>query len=89
LRDAADIADIAGVQSRSGRIRPLAVLARHQSARRADVVSRWIAIDVANRPAHDFWHAIAARCGHAPACSVWSLRRFAMREAGADLKRAG
>ena len=50
LRDAADIADIAGKAISLGEDPGSpTVLARYQSARRADVASRLIAIDVANR----------------------------------------
>ena len=90
LRDAADIADIAGNAISLGEDPGSpAVLARYQSARRADVASRLIAIDVANRSLlSDFvGDAIAARCRHAPA---WFVRPAAAardaRGAGADLE---
>ena len=90
LRDAADIADIAGNAISLGEDPGSpAVLARYQSARRADVASRLIAIDVANRSLlSDFVaDAIAARCRHAFA---WFVRPAAAacdaRGAGADLE---
>ena len=69
LRDAADIADIAGHAISLGEDPGSpAVLARYQSARRADVASRTFAIDVANRSLlSDFLpHAVVARGRHAP-----------------------
>ena len=83
LRDAADIADIAGNAISLGED-PGAptVLARYQSARRADVASRLIAIDVANRSLlSDFIGTQGLRAaGLHLLGSFGPLRRLAMRE---------
>ena len=83
LRDAADIADIAGeALSRGEDPGSPAVLARYQSARRADVASRLIAIDVANRSLlSDFIGMQSLRAvGMHLLGSFGPLRRLAMRE---------
>lgn len=83
LRDAADIADIAG-QAMSLGEDPGApqVLARYQSARRADVASRMFAIDIANRSLlSDFLPVQSLRAaGLHLIGSFGPLRRLAMRE---------
>jgi 2-octaprenyl-6-methoxyphenol hydroxylase len=83
LRDAADIADIVG-QAMSLGEDPGApqVLARYQSARRADVASRVLAIDIANRSLlSDFLPMQSLRAvGLHLIGSVGPLRRLAMRE---------
>ena len=83
LRDAADIADIAGGAILLGEDPgSAAVLARYQSARRADVASRMIAIDVANRSLlSDFLPMQSLRAaGMHLLGSFGPLRRLAMRE---------
>jgi 2-octaprenyl-6-methoxyphenol hydroxylase len=83
LRDAADIADIAGNAISLGEDPGSpAVLARYQSARRADVASRLIAIDVANRSLlSDFLGMQSLRAvGMHLLGSFGPLRRLAMRE---------
>jgi 2-octaprenyl-6-methoxyphenol hydroxylase len=83
LRDAADIADIAGSAISLGEDPGSpAVLARYQSARRADVASRLIAIDVANRSLlSDFLPMQSLRAaGMHLLGSFGPLRRLAMRE---------
>src|SRR3954470_784756 len=83
LRDAADIADIAG-QAMSLGEDPGApqVLARYHSARRADVASRMFAIDLANRSLlSDLLPVQPLRAvGLHLIGSVGPLRRLAMRE---------
>jgi len=83
LRDAADIADIAG-QAMSLGEDPGApqVLARYQSARRADVTSRMIAIDIANRSLlSDFLPVQSLRAAGLHLLGAFGpLRRLAMRE---------
>jgi 2-octaprenyl-6-methoxyphenol hydroxylase len=93
LRDAADIADIAG-QAMSLGEDPGApqVLARYQSARRADVASRMFAIDLANRSLlSDFVGVQSLRAlGLHLLGSFGPLRRLAMREGLApSWKRVG
>ena len=83
LRDAVDIADIAGSAISLGEDpgSPV-VLARYQSARRSDVTSRLIAIDVANRSLlSDFlpMQSLRAAAMHLLG-SFGPLRRLAMRE---------
>jgi 2-octaprenyl-6-methoxyphenol hydroxylase len=83
LRDAADIADIAGNAISLGEDPGSpAVLARYQSARRSDVASRLIAIDVANRSLlSDFLPMQSLRAaGMHLLGSFGPLRRLAMRE---------
>lgn len=83
LRDAADIADIAGKAMSLGEDPGSAqVLARYQSARRADVASRTIAIDIANRSLlNDFLAMQSLRAaGMHLLGSFGPLRRLAMRE---------
>jgi 2-octaprenyl-6-methoxyphenol hydroxylase len=83
LRDAADIADIAGNAMLLGEDPGSPqVLARYQSARRADVASRRVAIDVANRSLlSDFIAAQSLRAaGMHLLGSFGPLRRLAMRE---------
>src|SRR5437899_3459511 len=83
LRDAADIADIAGSAISLGEDPGSpAVLARYQSARRADVASRLIAIDVANRSLlSDFLPMQSLRAAGMPLLGSYGpLRRLAMRE---------
>jgi 2-octaprenyl-6-methoxyphenol hydroxylase len=83
LRDAADIADIASNAISLGEDPGSpAVLARYQSARRADVASRLIAIDVANRSLlSDFVGMQSLRAvGMHLLGSFGPLRRLAMRE---------
>ena len=83
LRDAADIADIAGhAMSRGEDPGSPQVLARYQSARRADVASRTIAIDIANRSLlNDFLAVQSLRAaGMHLLGSFGPLRRLAMRE---------
>lgn len=93
LRDAADIADIAGQAISLGEDPGSpAVLARYQSARRADVASRLIAIDVANRSLlSDFVGSQSLRAtGMHLLGSFGPLRRLAMREGLApSWKRVG
>ena len=93
LRDAADIADIAGHAISIGED-PGApqVLARYQSARRADVASRMFAIDLANRSLlSDFLPVQSLRAvGLHLLGSFGPLRRLAMREGLAPTwKRVG
>jgi len=83
LRDAADIADIAGNAMSLGEDPGSPqVLARYQSARRADVASRTIAIDIANRSLlNDFLAVQSLRAaGMHLLGSFGPLRRLAMRE---------
>jgi 2-octaprenyl-6-methoxyphenol hydroxylase len=83
LRDAADIADIAGNAISLGEDPGSpTVLARYQSARRSDVASRMIAIDVANRSLlSDFLPMQSLRAaGMHLLGSFGPLRRLAMRE---------
>jgi 2-octaprenyl-6-methoxyphenol hydroxylase len=83
LRDAADIAEIAGEALSLGEDPgSQAVLARYQAARRADVASRLIAIDVANRSLlSDFLPMQSLRAvGMHLLGSFGPLRRLAMRE---------
>ena len=83
LRDAADIADIVG-QAMSLGEDPGApqVLARYQSARRADVASRVFAIDLANRSLlSDFVAVQSLRAAGLHLIGAFGpLRRLAMRE---------
>jgi 2-octaprenyl-6-methoxyphenol hydroxylase len=83
LRDAADIADIVGQAISLGED-PGApqVLARYQSARRADVTSRMFAIDLANRSLlSDFVGMQSLRAAGLHLIGAFGpLRRFAMRE---------
>ena len=83
LRDAADIAEIAGEAMSLGED-PGApqVLARYQSARRSDVASRMLAIDIANRSLlSDFLGIQSLRAaGLHLIGSIGPLRRLAMRE---------
>ncbi len=93
LRDAADIADIAGHAISIGED-PGApqVLARYQSARRSDVASRMFAIDLANRSLlSDFLPVQSLRAvGLHLIGSFGPLRRLAMREGLApSWKRVG
>jgi 2-octaprenyl-6-methoxyphenol hydroxylase len=83
LRDAADIADIAGQAMALGEDPGSPrVLARYQSARRADVMSRTFAIDMANRSLlSDLLPAQSLRAaGLHLIGSIGPLRRLAMRE---------
>lgn len=83
LRDAADIADIAANAMLLGEDPGSPqVLARYQSARRADVASRKIAIDIANRSLlSDFVAMQSLRAaGMHLLGSFGPLRRLAMRE---------
>jgi 2-octaprenyl-6-methoxyphenol hydroxylase len=83
LRDAADIADIAANAMLLGEDPGSPqVLARYQSARRADVASRKIAIDIANRSLlSDFIAMQSLRAaGMHLLGSFGPLRRLAMRE---------
>ena len=83
LRDAADLADIAGNAMSLGEDPGSPqVLARYQSARRADVASRTIAIDIANRSLlNDFLAVQSLRAaGMHLLSSFGPLRRLAMRE---------
>lgn len=93
LRDAADIADIAGNAISLGEDPGSpAVLSRYQSARRADVASRLLAIDVANRSLlSDFVGMQSLRAaGMHLLASFGPLRRLAMREGLAPTwKRVG
>src|SRR5882672_7817595 len=83
LRDAADIADIAG-QAMSLGEDPGApqVLARYQSARRTDVMSRTFAIDIANRSLLSAFLPMQSlrAAGLHLIGSIGPLRRLAMRE---------
>jgi len=83
LRDAADIADIAGQAMSSGEDPGSPqVLARYQSARHADVTSRMIAIDIANRSLlSDFLPVQSLRAAGLHLLGAFGpLRRLAMRE---------
>jgi 2-octaprenyl-6-methoxyphenol hydroxylase len=83
LRDAADIADIAGNAMLLGEDPGSPqVLARYQSARRADVASRRVAIDVANRSLLSDFIAVQSlrAAGMHLLGSFGPLRRLAMRE---------
>jgi 2-octaprenyl-6-methoxyphenol hydroxylase len=83
LRDAADIAEIAGQAISLGEDPGSPqVLARYQSARRADVTSRIFAIDIANRSLlSDFLPVQSLRAaGLHLIGSIGPLRRLAMRE---------
>ena len=83
LRDAADIAELAGQAMSLGEDPGSSqVLARYQSARRADVASRTIAIDIANRSLlTDFLAVQSLRAaGMHLLASFGPLRRLAMRE---------
>jgi 2-octaprenyl-6-methoxyphenol hydroxylase len=83
LRDAADIAEIAGQAMSLGEDPGSPqVLARYQSARRADVMSRTFAIDIANRSLlSDFLPVQSLRAaGLHLIGSIGPLRRLAMRE---------
>jgi 2-octaprenyl-6-methoxyphenol hydroxylase len=83
LRDAADIADIAGDAISLGEDPGSpSVLERYQSARRSDVTSRMIAIDIANRSLlTDFLPVQSLRAvGMHLLGSFGPLRRLAMRE---------
>lgn len=83
LRDAADVADIAAQAVSLGEDPGSpAVLARYQSARRSDVASRMIAIDVANRSLlSDFLPMQSLRATGLHLLSAFGpLRRLAMRE---------
>ena len=83
LRDATDIAEIAGQAISLGEDPGSPpVLARYQSARRADVASRIFAIDVANRSLlSDFLPAQTVRAAGLHLISaIGPLRRLAMRE---------
>ena len=93
LRDAADIADIVG-QAMSIGEDPGApqVLARYQSARRSDVASRMLAIDIANRSLlSDFVGMQSLRAAGLHLIGAFGpLRRLAMREGLApSWKRVG
>ena len=93
LRDAADIADIAGQAMSSGEDPGSPqVLARYQSARHSDVTSRMIAIDIANRSLlSDFLHVQSLRAAGLHLLGAFGpLRRLAMREGLApSWKRVG
>ena len=83
LRDAADIADIAGQAMSSGEDPGSPqVLARYQSARHSDVTSRMIAIDIANRSLlSDFLPVQSLRAAGLHLLGAFGpLRRLAMRE---------
>ena len=83
LRDAADLADIVGAAMSLGEDPGSPqVLARYQSARRTDVASRTIAIDIANRSLlNDFLAVQSLRAaGMHLLGSFGPLRRLAMRE---------
>jgi 2-octaprenyl-6-methoxyphenol hydroxylase len=83
LRDAADIAEIASQAISLGEDPGSpAVLARYQSARRADVTSRIVAIDIANRSLlSDFLPTQSVRAaGLHLIGAIGPLRRLAMRE---------
>ena len=93
LRDAADIADIAAKALALGEDPGSPqVLARYQSARRADVASRLLAIDVANRSLlSDFLAVQSMRAAGLHLIAAFGpLRRLAMREGLApSWKRVG
>lgn len=83
LRDAADLADIAGSAMSLGEDPGSPqVLARYQSARRTDVASRTIAIDIANRSLLSDFIAVQSlrAAGLHLLGSFGPLRRLAMRE---------
>jgi 2-octaprenyl-6-methoxyphenol hydroxylase len=83
LRDAADIADIAGKALSTGEDPGSPqVLARYQGARRSDVASRMIAIDIANRSLlSDFLPVQSLRAAGLHLIGAFGpLRRLAMRE---------
>jgi 2-octaprenyl-6-methoxyphenol hydroxylase len=83
MRDAADIADIAGQAILSGEDPGSPqVLARYQSARQADVTTRIIAIDIANRSLlSDFLPVQSLRAAGLHLLGAFGpLRRLAMRE---------
>src|SRR5690606_2020015 len=83
LRDAADIAEIVGDVLSSGEDPGASpALARFETARRSDVLSRTFAIDVANRSLlSDFLPIQTARAfGLHVIRKVGPLRRLAMRE---------
>jgi len=83
LRDAADIAEIAGQAMSLGEDPGSStVLARYQSARRADVTSRLVAIDIANHSLlSDFLPTQSVRAaGLHLIGAIGPLRRLAMRE---------
>jgi 2-octaprenyl-6-methoxyphenol hydroxylase len=83
LRDAGDIADIAGEAISLGEDPGSPpVLARYEMARRSDVVSRTLAIDIANRSLlSDFLPLQSLRAaGLHLIGSIGPLRRLAMRE---------
>jgi 2-octaprenyl-6-methoxyphenol hydroxylase len=83
LRDAADIADIAGKALSIGEDPGSPqVLARYQAARRSDVASRMIAIDIANRSLlSDFLPVQSLRAAGLHLIGAFGpLRRLAMRE---------
>jgi 2-octaprenyl-6-methoxyphenol hydroxylase len=90
LRDAADIARLAGeALSRGDDPGSPQVLARYQSARRGDVMSRTFAIDLANRSLlSDFLPMQSIRAtGLHLIGSIGPLRRLAMREGLAPSSR--
>ncbi len=93
LRDGADLADIASRARTQGEdLGGDRVLSRYISARRADVFSRTMAIDAANRSLlSDFLPAQSVRAlGLHLIGSVGPIRRFAMREGLAPWwRRAG
>ena len=93
LRDAADIADIAGKAMSLGEDPGSPqVLARYQAARRSDVASRMIAIDIANRSLlSDFLPVQSLRAAGLHMIGAFGpLRRLAMREGLApSWKRVG
>lgn len=83
LRDAADLAEIAGQAMSLGEDPGSPqVLARYQAARRADVTSRIVAIDIANRSLlSDFLPTQSVRAAGLHLISaIGPLRRLAMRE---------
>ncbi|OAF12083.1 UbiH/UbiF family hydroxylase [Bradyrhizobium neotropicale] len=83
LRDAADIAKVAGDAIAAGRDPgALEVLARYDWARRPDILSRTFAIDIANRSLlNDFLPLQPVRAvGMHLLSAIGPLRRFAMRE---------
>ena len=83
LRDAADIAEVASHAVSLGEDPGSpAVLARYQSARRSDIMSRTFAIDIANRSLlSDFLPVQSLRAvGMHLMGSIGPLRRLAMRE---------
>ena len=92
LRDAADIAGVVR-DARTAGDDPGAprVLERYRSARRADIVSRTVAIDIANRTLlSEFWPMQSLRAsGLHLMGSIGPLRRLAMREGLAPSWRPG